>query len=179
MTMAASSDGAGDGLIMTVSGRLVDPYRLTATDIDPEDLIFGLANACRWGQQCRQFLSVAQHCVELSRLGPRPFERLLHDAREAYPPGDLPSPLKRRDERYRESEEICMLAVADRFGLPRGFHRAPDLHADDVRIRIDERRLLFNERGDGGFGIVLRPMSPAHAAGAFADRFFELWRAWG
>lgn len=168
------------GMIVTVSGRWVDPLAPAPEDFEPETLIFGLAHACRWGRQCRQFYSVAQHSIELSRLGPQqgpgPFHRLLHDAAEALL-GDLPSPMKARDPRYREAEARAMDAVADRYGLPRGFHAAPDIVADDRRIRIDERRLLFNESGAGGFGMTLVPMAPAHAAGAFADRFFRLWRS--
>lgn len=81
--------------IQTFSGRkfsLVDPQ---PEDVCIEDVIAALTNICRFNGHCREFYSVAQHCLEVANEVSVPFryEALLHDAPEAYY-GDITRPQK-------------------------------------------------------------------------------------
>lgn len=168
------------GLLPTASGRWIDPWDIRPETVAIEDLIFGQANECRWTSQIARFYSVAQHAVLVSLHVPtgKAFAGLLHDGSEAWL-HDLAPQFKARWSDYLVAEARAMDAIADRFGLPRGFHRDPDIVAVDQRIRVDELRQLKGLTIPGqGLGLQLHPAPPAHAAAMFADRFFELWREW-
>jgi hypothetical protein len=64
-------------------------------DVDLQDIATGLARTIRFGRQTTNALSVAEHCVNLTRIVPRAYQAaaLLHDAAEAYM-GDAPAPLR-------------------------------------------------------------------------------------
>ena len=119
--------------------------RATPKDVCLEDIAHALGNLCRFSGHCREFFSVAQHSVIVSRAveGEAPEHALwglLHDGAEAYI-ADLPSPVKRLAPRYRAVEEYVLGIIAQRFGLiwpmPEVVHRA------DMRARITEVRDLM------------------------------------
>jgi uncharacterized protein len=81
--------------IQTYTGRKFYPLEPDAGEIDIRDIAHALALKCRYGGRCREFFSIAQHSVLVSRLVPLPDAKwgLLHDAGEAYL-CDVPTPVK-------------------------------------------------------------------------------------
>lgn len=112
------------GSMRLVSGRKVNPLRLTADEVSIDDIAHSLARLCRFNGHVSGFLSVARHSLwvaeRLREVGRTDLELtgLLHDAAEAYL-GDMIRPLKHGDvgEVYRVAEERVEAAVAERFGL--------------------------------------------------------------
>jgi uncharacterized protein len=151
--------------IQTYTGRRFEPEKFTAADVDIRDVAHALSNVCRFGGHCREFYSVAQHCVLASYYvelrwpdddaTPGVVRRdvrlaamqaaLLHDAAEAYL-GDIMSPLKRMAEKLCAHEYSINDAVARRFGLA-VMLEGP--HGQRIReaVREVDRRLLETERG--------------------------------
>lgn len=107
-------------MILTFTGRLVDPLRLEPEDISILDIAHSLSMQCRFTGHSRRFYSVAEHCVRVSNMVPERFALwgLLHDATEAYL-GDVSRPLKQTTTmaRYREAEARASRAVALKFNL--------------------------------------------------------------
>jgi hypothetical protein len=78
--------------IYTYSGRLIDVTNLKVEDIFPEDIAFGLARECRFGNHTKKFWSVAEHSMWCMLHGQVLYpgdnalhlRLLMHDAHEAY-----------------------------------------------------------------------------------------------
>jgi 5'-nucleotidase len=104
----------------TFSGKRFYPLEPNLDDISIVDIAHGLSNVCRYGGQCKEFYSVAQHSLLVSREVPLEDARegLLHDATEAYI-GDVINPLKTTVpfEFYRQVEERLEEAIAEKFEL--------------------------------------------------------------
>ena len=101
------------------SGNRFYPMDPQADEVEPTDIAHALSMLCRWGGHCKFFMSVAQHCVLVSRLGRTLEEKrwgLLHDASEAYV-GDMITPIKRHLQEYRDVEEKVIAAIAKRFKM--------------------------------------------------------------
>jgi hypothetical protein len=81
--------------ILTYTGRRVSLVTPRPEDICLQDITHSLARIGRYTGHGDHFISVAQHCVHVSRICPPTLARqgLLHDAAEAYV-GDVSSPLK-------------------------------------------------------------------------------------
>src|SRR4051812_31750950 len=81
--------------IQTYSGTEFWPLSPKAADVKLIDIAHALSNKCRFAGHCREFYSVAQHSVLVSRQLPDEFKLwgLLHDAGEAYF-ADIPNPIK-------------------------------------------------------------------------------------
>lgn len=149
-----------DSKIVTASGALVDPIRLLPEDVNPEDVAHALSHQCRFTGHTREFYSVAEHSVRVTRWvqgeGGSVEEQkcaLLHDASEAYLV-DLPKPMKQDSyfgKSFRGAETRAMNAIADRFGLPRAL---PEL------VKVADLVLLATE---------VRDLMPQHRA-------FEKWK---
>lgn len=110
------------GWIMLASGKRFYPLRAQPEELEITDIAAGLSNMCRFAGHCRQFYSVAQHSVWVSRLcGPPELALwgLLHDASEAFI-ADIARPIKHLPELegYRNFEKKLMEVVCLRFGLP-------------------------------------------------------------
>ena len=89
------SERVGDW-IQTMSGVIFYPLDPRPEEIRIEDIAHALSHQCRFAGHCREFYSVAEHSVRVSRELPQEFMLwgLLHDASEAYLV-DLPRPIKR------------------------------------------------------------------------------------
>jgi len=101
------------------SGTEFDYVDTTPEMILIEDIAGGLSKACRYARQGEKFLSVAEHCVEMSYMVSHELAltALLHDAAEAYI-GDIPSPLKWLwGDGVTEVENRIMKIVAEKFGI--------------------------------------------------------------
>lgn len=125
----------------TYSGKRFNPIDPNVKDISIIDIAHGLSNVCRYGGQCKKFMSVAQHSVICSWEASPSNKKwaLLHDASEAYI-GDIISPLKQTQqyESYREIEENLMRAICTRFELP--LEQPEEVHEIDLLVRHTEMR---------------------------------------
>lgn len=106
-------------MILTYTGKTINPYNVRPDDICIEDIAHGLSLLCRYSGQCNKFYSVAEHSIIMavcSWLPGNPLAKLLHDAAEAYI-GDIIRPIKRKLSKFRQFENNFMYAIAYKFGL--------------------------------------------------------------
>lgn len=95
------AEGAGADAIQAISGDVIHLENPRASDLRVSDIAHGLAHTCRFGGQCSEFYSVAQHAVFVRDLVVADPDSTLtdhraalhHDDAEAFL-GDIPSPLK-------------------------------------------------------------------------------------
>jgi hypothetical protein len=174
--------------IQTVSGRRVNPFALSASDLDIDDIAQALANQCRFGGHCRRFYSVAQHsCLVADLVREKDGDAtavlwaLLHDAPEAYL-SDLPHPLKHFSEfgrLYRDAEDKLQQTIIEHFELP---HEPPTaLREADRALLAAERQTLMADtwewpelQGVEPANITIDPWPPERAAHEFLRRYEEL-----
>jgi hypothetical protein len=176
---AAAPAGVKGSTILTSSGRYFDIMRPTVDMVVEIDIARGLANTCRFAGHTREFYSVAQHCVLVSKLVPREFALagLLHDAAEAYV-GDVVSPLKQYLPNFKTIEQRIERVIARKFGL--SFPWPKDVKYADVRALRFERQHLMHPCGDWNLERYeavegeLVPLLPNDAAQAWSYRFMEL-----
>lgn len=150
-------------------------------DIDIIDITHALSNVCRFNGHTREFYSVAQHSVLVSKAcAPEDaLWGLLHDASEAYM-GDLVRPIKHHPDlyRYRNMELSVMFAVCERFGL--SMPQPVSVSEADVRVLFTEKRdLLKKEPLDWGWSAeplprIIKPWPPVVARYQFIYRYIEI-----
>lgn len=138
--------------IQTYTNRKFYPFDPSADDVCIEDVAHALALMCRYGGQCREFFSVAQHSVAVSRMVPScdALWGLLHDAAEAYL-SDVCRPIKPHLYvgwqngflSFARIEERLLSAVAERFGLSMPMPSA--VRSADLCQLERERRQLMGE----------------------------------
>ena len=135
--------------VVTASGRLVDLAHPDPDSICVEDIAHHLSHLCRYAGATRDFYSVAQHSVLVSRhpavQGYEP-EALLHDAAEAYT-GDLTVPMAGNSRRLKEAWYDVAYGVdrAISLALSVAFVRHADCYA---RIREADHALATAEMRD-------------------------------
>jgi 5'-nucleotidase len=131
--------------IQTHSGRRFNPINPNPDAIVIQDIAHSLSMQCRFSGHCREFYSVAQHCVLVSHVcGPTDaLWGLLHDASEAYLV-DVPRPLKRsgKFQAYIDIEHVMQEAICRRFALP--FQEPPNVKAADTILLATEARDLMS-----------------------------------
>ena len=149
-------------------------------EIHLEDIARALAMQCRWGGHVREFVSVAQHSVMVSRhCNPYAKLGLLHDAAEAYLV-DVPTPIKKSLEVYYKIEDRLLGVIGERFGLGRALESLPpEVHMADARALATEHRdfrtsLTFWAPPAKPFRERLESLSPKKAERAFLKRAKEL-----
>jgi hypothetical protein len=125
--------------IQLASGKFFNFSSYTSADIEITDIAHALSNLCRFTGHCREFYSVAQHSVLVSRNVPEEFalEGLLHDATEAYV-NDMARPLKLQLRAYIKIEDALWPVVAQHYGLPEKL--PPCIKEADNRALVTERR---------------------------------------
>lgn len=125
-------------------GRRFWPLDPRAEEIQIKTIAHALSLQCRFGGHCRDFYSVAEHSVRVSRAcDPEDaLWGLLHDAAEAFL-CDLPRPVKVQPEYapYREHEAAIMRAVCEAFDLP--YEMPPSVKLADERLLATEARDLI------------------------------------
>ena len=130
--------------LQTYTGRRIDLFVPQPEQIEIEDIAHALAHECRYAGHVKEFYSVAQHSVTVSRLcSPEDaLWGLLPDASEACL-GDVVKPLKVSGAfaEYRKLEVRMQAAICSRFGLP---HQEPDSvkRIDKAMVAIEARDLL-------------------------------------
>jgi hypothetical protein len=167
--------------IRTFTGRQCWPLNPKPEDICIEDIAHALSNICRFGGHVREFYSVAQHSVLVSRTVPPDLALcgLLHDASEAYL-CDIMRPIKPHFPGYAEVEERLMTAIAQVFDFQ--WPPPPEIKAADMRLLVTERRDLMPDRQcphtDGKnyepLSERIEPWLPATASVAFMQRYLEV-----
>lgn len=139
----------------TFTGRAFYPLDPRPDDIDERDIAHALSLVCRYGGHVKRFYSVAEHCVHIATYlldttgdAHLALWGLLHDAPEAYV-GDMVRPLKRQIPQYQKIENGIMVAIAEKYGLPREDIFSVDLPAAvkdaDNRILLTEKAALLSE----------------------------------
>jgi len=165
-------------VIMVASGALMNLTCPNAEDIDIEDIAQALSRICRFAGMTRDFYSVAEHSVHISRRVPPEvaLAALLHDASEAYL-GDLTRPLKAVLPDYKRIERRVERAVEEAFGV--------DLHLDCIKAQdidmaiIEAHRLMPADKWYWGSAPDqprqrIECWHPDEARRRFLERFHEL-----
>jgi hypothetical protein len=165
--------------MQTFTGRQFYPLDPRPEDIDIIDIAHALSMQCRYNGHVQRFMSVAEHCVLMSRVvaPEHALWALLHDATEAYV-GDMIRPLKLHMPEYRAVEDRVMLAIAAAFDIDPDM--PPEVKIADSRILLDERAALLgtppgNWNVDGEpFGIEIPAWDPQAAEAQYLQRFAVL-----
>jgi len=156
-------------------------------DVRIEDIAHALSLICRYGGQCREFYSVAQHSLIVASEVKKNssshsliLHGLLHDAAEAYL-GDMVRPLKATMPRYKLIEHVTEGVIAAALDLPPLTleQRAIIKHFDNVAL-MTERRDLVNHCGHDWTPRAeprsepIVPMSPEEAESGFLLAYHSL-----
>lgn len=165
-------------VIMLSNGALFNLTCPDADDIDIHDIALSLSRICRFAGKTRDFYSVAEHCVHISRRVPpeAALAALLHDASEAYL-GDVTRPLKALLPDYRRIERRVERAIEQAFGV--------DLHLDCIKAQdidmaiIEAHRLMPADKWYWGSAPDqprqrIECWHPDEARRRFLERFHEL-----
>jgi hypothetical protein len=166
---------------LTFSGIQFYPLNPMPETICIEDIAHHLSMIPRFGGAARDFYSVAQHCVFVSRLVPPELALvgLMHDATEAYC-NDLVRPLKYALPNYMAIEDLIWRAVAAKFNLPQDLDAIAEVkHADDVALMTERRDLLIPTNHKWSVhatpaDLSIVPVAPKFAESSFLLRFSEL-----
>lgn len=181
---ALAAPRKGDWM-QTFTGRQFWPLDPRPEDVDILDIAHALSHLCRFAGHVRQFYSVADHCVRVSRCAPFgdrmvALGALLHDATEAYVV-DVPRPLKRFLPGYKEIEAGVARAIEQRFDLETGIlDHASVKHWDEALLATEARDLMGGESA-GKWSLramplpgVIVPRTSEEARVAFLERFDAL-----
>lgn len=165
----------------TFTGNPFYPLDPQPHEIEIDDIAHALSNICRFGGHCREFYSVAQHSVMVSRIVLPQFalQALLHDAAEAYV-GDMVKPFKCLMPEFENAEEKVFAAIARRFNFPEELNRQVKA-ADSILLATEARDLMHLgpiwEKWLAGWTPLperIRPLSAPAAEAVFMARFQEI-----
>lgn len=144
--------------IGTYTGKQFWPLDPHPEDICIEDIAHALSNICRFNGHTKRFYSVAEHSLNvanyLSKVKdssiPLILHGLLHDAAEAYA-CDIPRPLKRYIQGYKNMEHAIMDAICKAFELNSvNSHQAALIAvADNYILALEAKELMNNTAGWG------------------------------
>lgn len=190
--------------IQVHSGRAFWPLDPREDELFIEDVAQGLSHLCRFGGQCREFYSVAQHSVLVSELceGFTPtgadserrslnaLSGLLHDAPEAFI-ADLPRPVRSQLPSYNDIEAGLWQVCAQRWGLLDA-DGAKFLYDEEILRRADDTALVTEKRDlmavSMHWGLeeevepvprTILPVPSSEARGHFLERFKVLQQRLG
>ena len=169
--------------IQTYTGEVFNPMRPTTPTIHMEDIAHALSMICRFNGHCREFYSVAEHCVRMSELVAPEFalHALMHDAAEAYV-SDVSRPIKPHIIGFQNIEDAIMDTIDARFGICYTPRSAKAVKEADLRMLATERARLMAickvpwDTLDGiePYPIALGCWEPARAKRKFLQRYAEV-----
>jgi 5'-deoxynucleotidase YfbR-like HD superfamily hydrolase len=144
----------GRGILLSRSGKLVDPFRPKPSQIDFNDIAVALARINRFTGHTVHPYSVLEHsllCLSIAKRRKLPLyiqlACLLHDASEAYI-SDIPSPIKRQLKGIKQIEKRFLDAIwkAALPGITWGFPAFLSIvkKIDDEALEI-ERQFIYNK----------------------------------
>lgn len=152
--------------ISTFAGLRLYPDDPRPEQISLVDLANGLGKEGRFGNQCDEFYSVAQHSILLAEYLPKEYRlwAMLHDASEAYT-GDMLSPVKPTVAGWKAFEDSLSRCIFGVFGLV--WENVPTAVKEaDARIAIDEALVVFDtpptwvkEHRTHQLGVAVHPWS--------------------
>ena len=132
--------------IRTFSGVYINVFNPTEDMINIEDIAHGLSNLCRFGGHLSEFYSVAQHsvlCSELLESREDKLSALMHDASESYIL-DVPTPIKKKLQNYKEIETNLMNIISNKFGFE--FPLSEKIkQADSFMLQWEWERLMLRK----------------------------------
>lgn len=146
------------GYVLTFTGNWFYPLDPRPEDVHREDMAQGLSLKSRWSGQCNLFYPILSHCLAVADIGAYLAERdgkprwfvdlvrklgLVHDGNEAYFP-DVPGPIKRYIEGWKEKENKIQAAIHARLGLPE-HHTEAEVYvkwADLMMLAIEHEQLF-------------------------------------
>lgn len=169
--------------IETIGGRRIDPLAPDEDQIDLADIAHALSNICRFTGHTREFYSVAQHSILVSRILPPELRLagLLHDASEAYL-SDVSSPVKHQPDfeaAYGPAEDRLMNVIATKFGFIWPPQNPVLKMADEAILRAEARDLMptttwWKEDATLIYAPKIVPLSPKVAKSAFLLEYRSL-----
>lgn len=169
--------------IETYTGKKLFFLNPHPDDIVIDDIAHALSNQCRFSGHCKEFYSVAEHSVYVSKLLESKYKLagLFHDAAEAYI-CDIPRPLKALLPEYMEVEDILMQSISDKFEFEYPLYKEVKW-ADIAQLQVEADHLM-RSRGreyedilqvDTGYkGLAPSCYSPDIAKNFFLDYYYEL-----
>lgn len=165
--------------MQTTLGKQFWPLDPRPEEVDIRDIAGALSKLCRYGGQCLQFYSVAEHCVHVANHAPVDLKltALLHDASEAYL-SDVIRPIKSHLTNYLEIEAGLERVIAERFGLSHPW--SADVKRLDTAILADERDqamapppVPWSQTTEPALGVMLQFWSPLRAEIEFIEAFYR------
>jgi len=179
------------GWIQTYTGKKIYPLRARVEDVDIRDIAHALALKCRFNGHCREFYSVAEHALRVSKLLAAQSPKLalwglMHDAAEAYLP-DLGGPIKKAfhihhvdetTESFDAAEDRLLATIAEALGFARIDYEA--LREADLVLLVTEARDLLGtppeswDLKERPLVAKIVPMTSAEAESAFLAQFHLL-----
>lgn len=145
--------------MQTYSGRAFFLLNPRTTDVETVDLAHHLALQCRFAGATIKPYSVAQHCVLVSHIVPKPYAiyGLMHDAAEAYCQ-DMTRPMKLAlqrmgDDEFLNIESDALGCIFARYGIDYSLYlqiRDVIKHADNIACATEARDLLHRSERPWG-----------------------------
>ena len=173
--------------LITHSGIKFDLVNPAPEMVNIEDIAVSLSRTARFNGHTKEFYSVAQHCVLVSKIveSTHPelaLAALLHDAAEAYV-GDLISPIKRQVLKFACIEGRVAQAIGGRFGVSLEPVSSAVKHADLQALACEASQYMGVEDLSDWYPEGLPdpewaledPLPPAKAREAFLGRFHADW----
>lgn len=163
------------------TGKVFDLLNPRVEDIDIESIAHGLSQIVRWTGQCKEPLTVAQHCCLCCDMAEDEIKlaTLLHDASESCV-GDLNFPIKSILPEYKEVENRVDKVLCEKFDLP--YPHSPIIKEIDLRMLATEAKQLmtgdfYKEIGYEPYNIKIKVWNHKRAKKEFLSRFNGLYRA--
>lgn len=157
------------GNIKTYRGHYFNFINPNPEQIDIIDIANSLSKECHFGNQLKNFYSVAQHSLWVCDIAPDDLKiiALLHDASEAYT-GDIVKPLKLLIPRFKEIEDTITKAIFKKFGAD--YSRLHEIKPYDKQVQADEANYFWNNIGT----LPYEGYSFDEVQNEFIERFFFL-----